>query len=154
MSEHLAKYVDDLDRQARAANAAEDEFRNNITKRMRELEEARAFAFRRLNLVKAIGVAVAGAKDDEEAKAQGASAFLTEVNWTGGSQSQRDVVAKFEPVALALWAASKPEATAEEAERVSKELAAFEEWFGQNREAAFLTLMQQELPELPLVEVA
>lgn len=154
MSEHLAKYFDDLDRQARAANAAEDEFRNNITKRMRELEEARAFAFRRLNLVKAIGAAIAGAKDEEEARALGASAFLIEVGWTGGSQSQRDVVEKFQPVALALWTASRPEATAEDAATVSKELAAFEEWFGQNRDAAFLTLMQQDLPELPLVEVA
>jgi hypothetical protein len=154
VSEHLTKYFDDLDRQARAANAAEDEFRNNISKRMRELEEERAFAFRRLNLVKAIGAAVLGAKDEDEAKEQGASAFLTEVSWTGGSQSQRDVVARFEPVALALWAASKPEATAQDTANVSKELAAFEEWFGQNREAAFLTLMQQELPELPLVEVS
>jgi hypothetical protein len=141
VSEHLTKYFDDLDRQARAANAAEDEFRNNISKRMRELEEERAFAFRRLNLIKAIGAAVSAAKDEDDAKAQGASAFLTEVNWT-------------EPVTLALWVASKPEASAQDAANVSKELAAFEEWFGQNREAAFLTLMQQEIPELPLVEVS
>lgn len=150
----LAKYFDELDRVARAANAAEDEFRSNITKRIRELEEARAFAFRRLNLMKEIGQAVAEAKDEEEAKAKASEAFLAEVSWTGGSQSQRDVVEKFMPVALAVWEAGKAEAKPEDTAKIAKELEAFELWFAQNREAPFLTLMQREIPELPLVEVA
>ncbi len=149
----LANYLDELDRQAKAANVAEDEFRRNIAKRVRELEEERAFAFRRLNLMKSVGQAVADAKDEEEVKVRGSAAFLTEVGWTGGSQFQRDVVEKFAPVALAVWAASKPEAKDEDAAEITKELAAFEAWFAQDRETPFLTLMQQEIPELPLVEI-
>lgn len=151
---HLAQYLDELDQQAKAANVAEDEFRRNIAKRVRELEQARAFAFRRLNLMKSIGQAVAEAKDEEEAKAKAAAAFLAEVGWTGGSQSQRDVVEKFMPVALATWHAAKPEADEVAARKIAEELAAFEAWYAQNREAPFLALMQQETVELPLVEVA
>lgn len=149
----LPNYLDELDRLAKEANVAEDEFRQNIAKRVRELEEARAFAFRRLNLMKSVGQAVADAKDEEEVKAQASTAFLAEVSWTGGSQFQRDVLEKFMPVALAVWAASKPDAKEEDAAEIAKELAVFEAWFAQDRETPFLTLMQQELPELPLVEI-
>ncbi len=150
----LQKYFEELDRVARAANAAEDEFRNNIQKRIRELEEERAFAFRRLNLMKSVGQAVAGAENEEDATAKANETFLAEVGWSGGSQSQREVAEKFTPVALALWHAGKAEAKAEDAAKVAQELADFEAWFSQNREAPFLTLMQRDLPELPLVEVA
>ncbi len=150
----LETYFSELDRVARSANAAEDEFRRNIANRMRELEEARAFAFRRLNLMKSIAHAVEGAKDEEEALQRASEAFLSEVGWTGGSQSQRDVVEKFSPVALAVWEASKPEAAPENLQKIASELAAFENWFAEGREASFLTLMHRDLPELPLVEVA
>lgn len=150
----LTNYFEELDRIAKAANAAEDEFRNSISKRMRELEELRSFAFRRLNLMKAVGHSVADAKDEEEAKSKASEAFLLEVNWTGGSQSQRDVVEKFAPVVVAVWNASKPEARPDDVVKIAEELAAFEAWFGQSREAPFLSLMQKEVLELPLVEVA
>lgn len=151
---HFFNFVEELDRQAKAANVAEDEFRNNVTKRIRELEEARAFAFRRLNLVKSVGGAVAQAENEDEVKKNASVIFLAEVGWTGGSQSQRDVVEKFMPVALAIWSASKPDAKPEDGAKIKEELSAFEAWFGQNRDAHFLTLMQQEPVELPLVEVA
>jgi len=151
---NFSNFVEELDRRAKAANAVEDEFRSSFTKRVRELEEARAFAFRRLNLVKSVGGAIADAKDEEEAKSKASAVFLIEVGWTGGSQSQRDVVEKFMPVAIAIWNASKPDAKPEDGEKIEVELSAFEAWFGQNREAPFLTLMQQETVELPLVEVA
>ena len=150
----LANYFDELDRIAKAANFAEDEFRRNITKRVKELEVERAFAFRRLNLMKSIGQAVADAKDEEEVKVKASECSLAEVNWTGGSQAQRDVVEKFTPVALAVWNASKPEAKPEDVAKIEPELTAFEEWFAQNREAPFLTLMEVEMVELPLVERA
>lgn len=150
----LANYFDGLDRLAKAANAAEDDFRRNITKRLKELEQERAFAFRRLNLMKAVGHAVAEAKDEEEVKAKASECFLAEVNWTGGSQWQRDVVEKFMPVAHAVWNASKAEAKPEDVAKIEPELVAFEEWFAQNRETPFLTVMEVEMVELPLVERA
>jgi hypothetical protein len=150
----LENYFSELDRIAKTANAAEDEFRRNITKRMKELEEERAFAFRRLNIMKSVARAVADAKDEEEAKAKASEAFMMEVNWTGGSKFQRDVTEKFMPVALAVWEASKPDPKPEDVGNIAKELAVFEEWYGQQSETPFLTLMQQEALELPLVERA
>ncbi|HMN52260.1 MAG TPA: hypothetical protein PKB01_09410 [Xanthobacteraceae bacterium] len=150
----VVSYLDELNRVAIEANVAEDEFRRNITSRIRELEEARAFAFRRLNLMKSVSASVVGAKDEEEAKTRGSAAFLQEVGWSGGSQSQAEVVAHFAPVALAIWNASKTEATPDDAAKIAKELAGFESWYAQGREEPFLKLMQQEPLELPLVEVA
>ncbi|MBX3518574.1 MAG: hypothetical protein KF835_00990 [Xanthobacteraceae bacterium] len=150
----LANYFAELDRLAKAANVAEDEFRRNIAKRIKELEEQRAFAFRRMNLMKSVARAVTDAKDEDEAKAKASDAFLSELDWTGGSQFQRDVVAKFMPVALAVWESSKPEAKAEDVAKIAGELAAFEEWFAQQREIPFLSVMEKQLVELPLVERA
>ncbi len=36
---------------------------------------------------------------------------------------------------------------------VARELAAFERWYAEKRNAPFLGLMEQEVQELPLVEV-
>jgi len=148
----LANYFNELDRIAKAANAAEDEFRRGIAKRIKELEEERAFAFRRMNIMKSVAQAVADAKDADEVKAKASEAFLMEVSWTGGSKFQQDVTEKFMPVALTVWEASKPEAKPEDVAKIEKELAEFEEWFAQQSETPFLTLMQQEVLELPLVE--
>ncbi|MBX3513792.1 MAG: hypothetical protein KF826_08915 [Xanthobacteraceae bacterium] len=150
----LANYFAELDRLAKDANVAEDEFRRNIAKRIRELEEQRAFAFRRMNLMKSVAQAVTDAKDEEEAKAKARDAFLAELDWTGGSQFQRDVVEKFMPVGLAVWEASKPDAKAEDVAKIGGELAAFEEWFAQQRETPFLAVMEKQMVELPLVERA
>lgn len=150
----LANYFAELDRIAKEANVAEDEFRRNIAKRIKELEEQRAFAFRRMNLMKSVAHAVTNAKDEDEAKAKASEAFLAELDWTGGSQFQRDVVAKFMPVALALWESSKLEAKADDVAKIAGELADFEEWFAQQRETPFLAVMEKQMVELPLVERA
>jgi len=150
----IGQFVETLERAAHVASAAEDDFRRTAMSRIRALELERAFAFRRLNLVKAIVAAIAGAKDEAEAVAMGSAALLREVNWTGASKNQRDVVDRFMPVIQALRragdAAAEPPPTTTAA---ADELAAFERWYQDTRNAPFLSLMEAEVQELPLVEL-
>src|SRR5690606_34856718 len=108
-----------------------ESYRREIAARMAELERQRAFAFRRLNLVRVIAAKVSGAGDEAEAVALGSAAFLREVEWTGATEAQREVVNRFIPVATAIWkvAAPPPENREDEevpdAARIDRELTAF-----------------------------
>ncbi len=148
----LQALINRLDAAACSASAAEETCRHEAAERIKGLERARIFAFRRLNLVKSIASAMNGAKDRDEAMAWGASAFLREVNWTGASESQRDVLGRFEHITDAIWRMHQGESEAGNKE-LEHELAAFEKWFEENRNGAFLSLMDGEVLELPLVEV-
>jgi hypothetical protein len=154
MSESMAAaYLTDLDKAAGAASVAEDEFRRNIVAKMREHEEARAFAFRRLNLMKGVAASVSGAKDADEANERGTAALCREIGWTGATEFQREGVQKFAPVTLAVWEATKEDAADSSLKEIERELAGFESWYAQAQNKPFMTVMEQELPELPLVEV-
>src|SRR5690606_29298172 len=118
-------------------------------------------AFRRLNLLRAIGRAVASADDEEKACESGRGVLFREVGWTGATPPQQEAAEKIAPVILAVWAAARapeqegngqaPEAGGRE--RVPDAMAAFETWFAESRNTAFLNLMEREVVELPLVEV-
>lgn len=148
-----AAYLDALNSAASNASVTEDDFRRNIASKMRELEDARAFAFRRLNLMKSVAAAVAGAKESEDAKKAGTDILYREIGWTGATEFQREGGAKFEPVALAVWEATKEDAGESVLADIERELAAFEDWYAKAQDKPFMTVMEQELPELPLVEV-
>ncbi len=149
----IDSYLERLDAAARAASGAEDSYRREAVERIKVLERARAFAFRRLNLVHSVAQALAGAKDEEEAVKLGSSAFLRELNWSGATESQREVAEKFKPIILLLWQMNEADSSEDIVRRVDDDLAAFERWFEEERNGAFLSLMDGEVLELPLVEV-
>ena len=153
IGEDYTAYLDDLDRIARGASAAEEQFRREAARRAEELKNERAFAYRRLNLLRAIGRAVATAKDEAEAQGSGRSVLFREVGWNGATQAQLDVAEQFTPVILAIWNAAGPDREVDEESSVPETLAAFERWFEESRSTAFLNLMEREVVELPLVEV-
>lgn len=148
----LQDMVTRLDHVARAASAAEETCRREHAERIRKLELERIYAFRRLTLVKSIASAMNGAKDQEEATAWATSAFLREVNWTGASESQREAIERFKLLIDAIWRLQQGEAQEDDKE-FEREFEAFEQWFAENRNGAFLSLMDGEVLELPLVEV-
>jgi len=148
----LQNLVTRLDAAARTASAAEEICRRESAEKIRALELARIYAFRRLTLVKSVASAMEGAKDWEEALEWANSAFLREVNWTGASESQREVVERFQPIIESVWRMQQGEPQERDKE-FERELAAFEKWFADNRNGAFLSLMDGEVLELPLVEV-
>lgn len=153
ISSEYAAYLDDLDRRAREASVAEEQFRKEAARQTEHLKNERVFAYRRLNLLRAIGRAVATAKDEAEAQGSGGSVFYREVGWSGATQAQRDAAEQFMPVILAIWNAAGPDREVDEECSIPEVLAAFERWFEESRSTAFLNLMEREVVELPLVEV-
>lgn len=141
-----------LEAAAHSASVAEDSYRKEALERVRSLERARAFAFRRLNLARSMAAAMTGSKDEAEAVSCGTAAFLREVNWNGATESQREVMERLRPVLLVIWKAL--EAGEADAEELDRQMESFELWFEQNRSTSLLGLMDGEVLELPLVEVA
>jgi hypothetical protein len=146
----FASWLEALTGEAHAANVAEREHQAEAARRAAELREARAFAWRRVNLVRAVAAAVTGARNEEAAVAAGRGAMLRAVGWNGATQAQRDVAERFAPVSLAVWTATRPEAA--DGGEAAAALADFEAWYA-GRGTPFLALMEREIPELPLVEV-
>jgi hypothetical protein len=156
---NLADYLDALERAAVAANVEEENYRKAAMERIKALEQKRAFAFRRLYLVRTIATSLTDAKDEAEAAARGSAIFLREVNWSGGTEAQREVAQHFLPVVMAIWAVKQAEASPSDAvakaetASVEAELEAFERWYASKRSGTFFQLMDTEPVDLPLVEV-
>lgn len=149
-----AAWLDDLHQAAHAAGVAEEQFRKEAARQAAELATARAFAWRRLNLLRAVARAVAGTQDEAAATAAGRAAFLRETGLAGaGGGSPAEVADRFSPVVVAVWHATRPDAPDDAAAEAGAALAAFEGWYGDTRSTAFLHLMEREIVELPLVEV-
>lgn len=153
----LTTYLDGLEQAAHAASTAEEVYRREIAQRVRALEQDRAFAFRRLNLMRTVTAAVTGHEEEAEALQAGNIAFMRELEWTGATEAQRQALEQFQPVVLAAWTLSR--ATEEEADRsanmaaLERALTAFEQWFAASRNGPFLSVMEREVVELPLVEI-
>lgn len=148
----FSNLIEALTEKAREASAAETQYHKDMARQMAELKQARAFAWRRVNLLRAIAAAVKNAEDEEKAAASARKVFYREVGWNGGTQNQRDVAERFEPVTLAIWAATREEEPAG-ADEVEAEFDAFETWYGETRESPFLALMERDIIKMPLVEV-
>ncbi len=148
----FAAWIETLAAEARAASAAELAHQKEAALRAASLKDARAFAWRRVNLMRGVAAGVRGAEEPDAAVAAGRAVMLREVNWTGATQAQRDAADRFAPVVLAIWAATRPEPEGDP-EAVARAFADFEAWYAAERGGPFLALMEREIVELPLVEV-
>ena len=104
-------FLEDLRAAARDAEAAEAGFRREVAARIADLEQQRAFAFRRLNLMQAIAEAVGPAEDEPTAMAYALAALRARLNWESDSEARAAVLARFAPVAQAVFASLMPATT-------------------------------------------
>jgi len=145
-------FLDALTTAADAAEAAEATFRREIAGRIKALEQERAFAFRRLNLMRAVADVIASADSEETAVASGLAVVRTRLGWSSDSEARTEVLSRFAPVARAAFASlAPPEAEAEEVD-VSAALADFESWYAATHESPFWILFEHYMPETPLVD--
>ncbi len=152
----LTALLDDLDRIAHDASINEENYRKEAAARFRELEQDRAFGFRRLNLMRTVTAALDGSESEEDAILRGSTAFLRELEWSGTSETQQETLTNFAPVIAACWQATQP-TTSEagalvDSTTIIEKLRAFEAWFAEHRNGPFLSIMEREMVELPLVE--
>jgi hypothetical protein len=148
----LTALLDDLDRIAHDAAINEENYRKEAAARFRELEQDRAFGFRRLNLMRSVIAALDGCENEDDAILRGSAAFLRELGWSGTSETQQETLTSFSPVIVACWQATQSEAPETGSAVIIEKLRAFEAWFAEHRNGPFLSIMEREIVELPLVE--
>jgi len=151
MSAVVTALLAEFEAAARAAQEAEAALRNEMAAEVARLERQRAFAYRRLNLMRPVTAAVAAAATEEAALASGLATLRAELGWDSDSDSRSETVARFADVVRAIFASC---AATEEAPAaaVSRALAAFESWYAVRYQRPFWILFEQYMPEMPLVE--
>jgi hypothetical protein len=146
-------YLDALKLAADGSSRAEDEFRSQISARIKELERQRSFAFRRLNLMKEVSGVIAGAESEEIAVAGATAVLRAKLGWADDSEARVAVVSSFAPVAQAMFASLAPaESEDEPRPDVLKTLSAFEAWYAETHPNPFWVLFENYMPETPVVD--
>lgn len=158
-----------LQQTAELAAAEETAYRREAQARIAVLEEKRAFAYRRANLMRALCDAVrppaqealdepvADVADEEDmAIARGLALLRTRLGWSSDSESRSDVLARFAPLAAAFYRALRPASGGAEPaiaeDEIATELSAFESWYEDTHQISFWTLFETEMPETPRVD--
>jgi len=139
-------FLDELQVAADDAQAAEAAFRRNAAARIAVLE-------RRVNFLRAIADAVAGAKDAQVAAAHANATLRARLGWTGDSEARNGMLAHFAPVAAAIFLAYAAEADREAGQAdIRAALASFEAWYAETHVKPFWALFEHYIPETPLVD--
>lgn len=147
-----SSFLDALKLASEQADKAEDEFRRSITARIKEFERERAFAHRRLNLMRAVSEAVASAESEEIAVASANGVLRVRLGWSSDSDARAEVLSRFAPVAQAIFASLAPDEAEESQPDVIATLAAFEKWYVETHPNPFWVLFEHYMPETPLVD--
>lgn len=144
-------FIADLERVAGEAQAEEVRFRKSFALEVEKRERARAFAFRRLGLMRIMAAAAAGADTVETARAAQRDALKAALGWYGDSELRTTALEAWGAVADAVWAA-RTEAPDPDAPSPADALASFEAWYEVANGSPFLALLDQEPLEAPVVE--
>ena len=153
----LASFLDALKSAADAAAAAENVFRRDVAERTKTLGRERAFAFRRLNLMRSLAEAVAAAENPEVAVASSLAILRAKLGWSSDSEARSTVLSHFAPVAAAVFASlaplseDAPDNETPDAD-VIKSLAEFEHWYAASHTTPFWVLFEQYVAETPVVD--
>ena len=146
-------FLDDLKRATERTTAAENDFRREIAQRIKAIENERAFAFRRFNLMRAIADVVASAESEEIAVAGATALLRAKLGWPSDSEARSAVLSRFAPVAQVMFASLAP-SNDEDAPPpdVIAALGEFERWYGETHPNPFWILFENYIPETPVVD--
>ena len=143
-----------------AAEAAERAVRADIEARIKNAETARAFAWRRLNMLSDMARIAAAEAEREMAVERQLVALFREIGWIESglgelSESAQPLVDRLRPIAEALHAQAHPPA-ADGGDNPTldplMEFRAFEAWYETDRGHPFLQTFERYVPPTPLVE--
>jgi hypothetical protein len=147
-----ASFLDSLKEAAAKAETAEAAFRREIAERIKNFEHERAFAYRRLNFMRALADATAAAESEEIAVANALAVVRAKLDWTSDSDARTAVLSRLAPVAAAMFASLTPPEKDEPAPDIGKALADFETWYDKTHEQPFWVLFEHYMPETPRVD--
>ena len=143
-----ASFLLELRTAAETAKAAETSFRHKAARRIAALEQERAFAFRRLNLMQLIADAIASSESEDIAVASAFAALRMRLGWNPDSEMHSQVISHFAPVARAIFRDSSGDQSAD----IHAELASFEHWYCETRGSILWVLFEQQMPDTPVVD--
>jgi hypothetical protein len=151
--ERSTPFLEALTLEADHAQAAEAAYRREAAKRTKQLASDRAFAFRRLHLMRAITSAAADAESEEVAVSVATAGLRARLGWTHDSEARDAVLSNFAAVAQAVYAGLSPTNDTEPTGRdVLEALADFEDWYAQGHPSPFWVLFENEMRESPVVD--
>jgi len=146
-------FLDDLKRATERTAAAENDFRREIAQRIKALENERAFAFRRFNLMRAIADVVASAESEEIAVAGAAALLRAKLGWSSDSEARAAVLSRFAAVAQAMFVSLAPsDDEGAPPPDVIAALSEFERWYGETHPNPLWILFENYIPETPVVD--
>ncbi len=157
-------YIEGLQRAADEAQSMEAAYRLEAAARIATLERERAFAFRRMNLMRAIAeVAMPQADDssdpdersgEEIAVARALALLRIKLGWSSDSVTRDATLAKFTPVSVALYRASNGEGqnTPDGTPDIGEALGRFEDWYEKAHAVSFWMLFENPMPDTPRVD--
>jgi hypothetical protein len=152
-----ATFLDALKSAADQASGAETAFHRELAQRVKMLEEERAYAFRRLNLMQLIANSVMGSEDRDVAIAGSLAMVRIELGWDGDDEGHGLVMTQLKSVSEAVLAVLNPPVEDDAQPKAPvpdpvQALKQFEQWYATTYQRSFWSLFDQERPELPLVE--
>lgn len=156
-------FIATLKQDAVVREREESEFRRTMAVRVAALAEARAFANRRMNLMKSLFAATEQAESEALAVASALAALRGRLGWREDSAARDEVLAEYAKVAAAAFAATHvsdeadddivTNATDDEGpDDIAVALASFESWYEVARGKPFWVLFEHYMPETQLVD--
>jgi hypothetical protein len=147
-----AAFLDSLQEAAVKSESAEVAFRREIAERIKSFEHERAFAYRRLNFVRALADAITAAESEEIAVANALAVVRTKLGWSSDSEARTAVLSRLAPVAQAMFASLAPSEKDKPPTDIGEALASFEKWYGETHDVPFWVLFEHYMPETPRVD--
>lgn len=151
MMSNAQALLSEFESAAKTAQTAEADLRRRMTEEIARLERQRAFAFRRVRLIRALADGAAGAETEEAALSGQMRSVCEDLDWTGAGESHKEVLKQLEPVGRTVWQCGCGADGASPA-NVAAELEAFEQWYEKARGVPFYTVFDQYVPEVPVVD--
>ena len=144
-------FLDAFEAAAEEAKATESRVRHEAAQRIAAFERERAFAFRRLNLMRAIADAVADLENEDVAAARACLELRVKLGWNTDTDARADVLERFAAVGRTVFHNLAPSEDTSPAP-VEEALTDFEVWYARERGTPFWLLFDQYVVETPLVD--
>jgi hypothetical protein len=147
-------FLNALELAAEKAAKVENDFSRASAEHAKVLERERAFAYRRLNFMRAVAEAVASADSKEIAIAAATAAMRTKLGWSGDSEApeieyrRATVLSRLVPVARQVFASVAPAGDAPTPD-VAGAIADFEAWYRETYPQPFWVLFEHYMPDTP-----
>jgi hypothetical protein len=138
---------------ATAAGNSEAALRKRMEAEVAAAGRERAFAYRRLNLMRTLARAMSTAESEEAAVSRGLAAIRAELGWESDSEARTETLERLAPAVRAAFTSLSP---AEDGEAPGADVAGaltdFEAWYERTYSRPFWALFEREIEEMPLVE--